>query len=216
MRAMILPFEGKRPKIHPDAFIAQNAVIIGDVEIAADASVWYGCVLRGDVSPIRVGEGTNIQDGTVVHVNAPQKGMPDGMPCHIGANITVGHMAMLHACTLEDGAFVGMRATVMDGAVVEGGAMVAAGALVTPNKVVPTGKIWVGNPAKELRDLSDGEKEYLHFSPRHYVEEAHKYLEAQRQERASEREERQESLREQQAERRERRERLRGDQGRDR
>lgn len=181
MPALILPFEGKRPKIHPDAFIAENATIIGDVEIAADASVWYGCVIRGDVNPIRVGEGTNIQDGTVVHVNAPQKGMPDGMPCYIGANITIGHMAMLHACILEDGAFVGMRATVMDGAVVEGGAMVAAGALVTPNKRVPSGKIWAGNPAKELRDLSEGEREYLLYSPRHYVEEARKCLKFQRQ-----------------------------------
>ena len=179
MPALILPFEGKTPKIHPKAFIAENAVVIGDVEIAAGASVWYGCVLRGDVNPIRIGRNSNVQDGTVIHVNAPQKGMPDGMPTHVGADITIGHMALLHACTLEDGAFVGMRATVMDGAVVEGGAMVAAGALVTPNKRVPKGKIWAGSPAKELRDLSDEEKAYLKFSPAHYVEEAAKYLQAQ-------------------------------------
>ena len=182
MSALILPHDGKSPRIHPDAFIAENAVVIGDVEIAAGASVWYGCVLRGDVNRIFVGENTNIQDGTVVHVDAERDDLPGGLPTLIGADITIGHMALLHACVLEDGCFVGMRATVMDAAVIESGAMVAAGALVTPNKRVPSGELWAGSPAKLMRELSDGEKAFMVDSPARYAGYAQAYLQKQRSE----------------------------------
>src|SRR5208337_2586913 len=134
--------------IHPEAFVAPGAVVIGDVVIGAGSSVWFNCVVRGDVHHIRVGERTNIQDGTVVHVTGGK------FATHIGSDITIGHGCVLHACTLEDGCFIGMGAIILDGAVVESGAMVAAGALVTPGKRVKAGELWAGNPAKLLRPLS--------------------------------------------------------------
>lgn len=167
--AQILPFGGMSPRIDDSAFVAPGAVVIGDVEIGPEASIWYGCVLRGDVAPIRVGARTNIQDGTVIHVNAERGDRPH-MPSLIGADITVGHMALLHACTLEDGAFVGMRAVVMDAAVVESGAMVAAGALLTPNKRVPRGELWAGSPARFARGLGEAELAYFPESVAHYCE----------------------------------------------
>lgn len=181
MPAQIITHNGKTPRVHPDAFIAENAVLIGDVEIAAGASVWYGCVLRADVNRMVVGENTNIQDGTVVHVDAERDDLPGGLPTLIGANITIGHMALLHACVLEDGCFVGMRATVMDAAVIESGAMVAAGALVTPNKRVPGGELWAGSPAKLMRELSEEERAFMVDSPARYAEYAQEYLQRQRE-----------------------------------
>ncbi|HCI45686.1 MAG TPA: gamma carbonic anhydrase family protein [Rhodospirillaceae bacterium] len=169
MAAMILPYKGIMPKIHETAFIAENAVIIGDVEIGAGSGVWYGCVLRGDVNVIRVGENSNIQDGTVVHVSSTTQGT------YIGNNITIGHMALLHACTLEDGCFIGMKACVMDDATVASGAMVGAGAMVTPRKQVPSGQLWLGSPARYARDLSEQERAYLIESPAHYARLAQTY-----------------------------------------
>jgi len=181
MSAFIRPFRGLTPKIHPDAFVAENAVIIGDVEIGAGSSIWYGCVLRGDVNKIRVGCNTNIQDGTVVHVNHDRSGEDyrvsgGGMPTFIGDNVTIGHMALIHACRLDSGSFVGMRAVVMDEAVIETGAMVAAGALVSPKKVVPTGQLWAGAPAKYLRDLRQGDRDYFTYIAGSYVELGETYL----------------------------------------
>lgn len=160
---IILPYKGILPTIHPDAWIAPGAVVIGDVHIGAETNVWFGCVIRGDVCHIRIGERTNIQDGTVVHVTR-EKG-----PTHIGSGITIGHSALIHACTLEDGSFVGMHATVMDNAVVESGAMLAAGGLLTPGKRIPSGELWAGNPAKLFRPLKEEEKTYIGFSEEHYV-----------------------------------------------
>lgn len=157
------------PKIHSAAFIAPGAVVIGDVEIGAETNVWFGCVIRGDVNTIRIGARTNIQDGTVVHVTRKTG------PTVIGSGITIGHSALLHACTLEDNCFVGMRATVMDGAVVESGAMLAAGALVTPGKRIPTGQLWAGSPAKYFRAMTEEEKAYISISAKHYVELAKEY-----------------------------------------
>lgn len=182
MAATILPFEGVWPKIAEDAFIAETAVVIGDVEIGAGASIWYGCVVRGDVNRIRIGARTNIQDGTVIHVNSDPAGdyrqTGGGMPALIGEDITVGHMALLHACTLEPGAFVGMRAVVMDEAVVEGGAMVAAGALVTPGKRVPAGELWAGSPAKRMRELTEAERAHIPDSVQNYARLAAAYRQA--------------------------------------
>jgi carbonic anhydrase/acetyltransferase-like protein (isoleucine patch superfamily) len=174
MPALIKPHENITPRIAPDAFIAETAVVIGDVEIGAAASIWYGCVLRGDSNSIKVGARTNIQDGTVIHVNHEREGAA-GTRTTIGSDVTVGHMALLHACTLEDGSFVGMKACVMDGVVVESGAMVAAGALVTPGKRVKKGELWAGSPAKLMRPLTEKEIAYFTYSAQHYADLAASY-----------------------------------------
>ena len=166
---IILPYRGIMPRIASDAFIAPGAVVIGDVEIGSKANVWFGCVIRGDVQPIRIGERTNIQDGTVIHVTAA------GGPTIIGKGITIGHSALLHACILEDDCFIGMHATIMDKAVVESGAMVAAAALIAPNKRVPKGQIWAGNPGKYLRDLSEKESAFIAESRDNYIALAKEY-----------------------------------------
>ncbi len=166
---IILPYKGIMPKIAGDAFIAPGAVIIGDVEIGSKSNIWFGCVIRGDVNTIRIGERTNIQDATVVHVTRKTG------PTFIGSNVTIGHSALIHAATIEDDSFIGMHATVMDGAVVRSGGMVAAGALVTPNKEVPAGEIWGGNPAKHLRKMRQEEIDFIAISARNYVDLAEEY-----------------------------------------
>ncbi|MDH3242283.1 MAG: gamma carbonic anhydrase family protein [Alphaproteobacteria bacterium] len=168
MTGIIRPFNGVHPKIHETAFVADTAVVIGDVEIGPEASIWYGCIVRGDLNHIRIGARTNIQDGTIIHVDSAGEHW-DGIPTIIGERVNVGHQALLHACTLEDGAFVGMGATVMDDCVVEGGAMVAAGALVTPKKRVLKGELWAGSPARCLRPLKDEEIAYFKFVEDTYV-----------------------------------------------
>lgn len=165
----ILPFEGVRPKIADDVFVAPGAIIIGDVEIGAGSSVWYGCVLRGDVNLIRIGAGSNIQDATVIHVTRRNHGT------FIGDGVLVGHACLIHGCTLEDGAFIGMRATVMDGVVVEGGAMVAAGVLVTPRKRVAKGTLWGGSPAQYMRDLTDEEAANIPAAATRYADLAQRH-----------------------------------------
>ena len=175
MPGIILPFQGVYPKIHEDAFVAETAVVIGNVEIGPGASIWYGCVLRGDINWIRIGRDTNIQDGTVIHVNHDRVG-DGGMPTSIGDEVTVGHMALLHACTVEDRAFIGMRAAVMDQAVVESGAMVAAGALVTPRKRVGSGELWAGTPARRLREMSEADLAEGPYIAKHYRELAAAHL----------------------------------------
>jgi len=174
MSPLILPYKGVRPRIHASVFLA-NATIIGDVEIAEDASIWFGVTIRGDVNAIRIGARTNIQDGTVIHCTG---GLTNTI---IGADVTVGHLALLHGCTLEDRAFVGMQACVMDKAVVESGAMVAAGALVTPGKVVKAGELWAGNPAQKIRDITEKDLAVMEHTIPHYRRLARQYLEEQGQ-----------------------------------
>jgi len=168
---IILPYNGVFPTIHPEAFIAPGAAIIGDVTIGAESNIWFGCVLRGDVMPITVGQRTNIQDGSIVHVTRKTG------PTHIGSNVTIGHQALLHACTVQDDAFIGMGARLLDGAVVESGAMLAAGAMLTPGKQVPTGQLWVGNPAKFFRELNAQERAFIPQSAENYVRHGHEYRE---------------------------------------
>lgn len=167
--AIIQPFHGIFPTIHPSAWIAPGAVVIGDVHIGADTNVWFGTVIRGDVNTIRIGERTNIQDNSTIHVTRVSG------PTFIGSGITVGHNALIHAATLEDGCFFGMGAAILDGAVVESGAFVAAGAVVTPNKRVPTGQMWAGNPAKYFRDLKPEELAFIPQSAQNYIELSRKY-----------------------------------------
>jgi carbonic anhydrase/acetyltransferase-like protein (isoleucine patch superfamily) len=168
----LLPYRGIVPRLGPRVFIAPGARVIGDVEIGADSSIWFGCVVRGDVNVIRIGERSNLQDGSVIHV------AKDGQGTFIGSDITIGHMALLHACSLEDGAFVGMRATIMDDCIVERGGMVAAGALLTPGKRVKSGELWAGTPARKIRELTAADRAALvKLAPR-YVGLAADYLAA--------------------------------------
>jgi carbonic anhydrase/acetyltransferase-like protein (isoleucine patch superfamily) len=166
----LLPYRGILPRIGDRVFVAPGATVIGDVEIGADSSIWFGCVVRGDVNVVRIGERTNLQDGTVVHV------AKEGQGTFIGSDITVGHMALLHACTLEDGAFVGMRATIMDDCLVERGGMLAAGALLTPGKRVRSGELWAGTPAKKIRDLNEHDRQQMAKLAPRYVSLAADYL----------------------------------------
>ena len=168
----ILPFQGRAPKIAADAWVAPGATVIGDVEIGARSSIWFGCIVRGDVNVVRIGRGSNLQDGTIVHVSGREQGT------FIGDGVLIGHACVIHACTVADGAFVGMRACVMDGAVVEGGAMVAAGALVTPGKVVRSGQLWAGSPAKHVRDLTAAEAAYIPAAADRYARYAEEYRRA--------------------------------------
>lgn len=169
MSGLIVPHKGFVPKVDPTAFIAANATLVGDVEIAANASIWFGCILRGDGPGIRVGENSNLQDGTVVHVAAR------GLMTVVGRDVTVGHMVLLHACEVQDGAFVGMHSTVLDGAVIESRAMVAAGALIPPGKIVRTGELWAGNPGRKLRDLTEKDYETFKRIAAGYVKLAESY-----------------------------------------
>ena len=172
---LILPFHGKTPIVHETAFIAPGAVLIGDVEIGPEASVWYGSVLRGDTNAIKVGARSNIQDGTIIHVDDPAI---DGLPTIIGENVLVGHKCMLHGCTVEDEGFVGMCSTMLDGSTVEKGGFLAAGAFLGPGKTVPKGEMWAGLPARKLRDLREGEDKFALGGAAHYVEEARLHSEA--------------------------------------
>lgn len=167
----IIPLNGKTPRIDPSAFIAPGCRIIGDVEIGPDASVWYNCVIRADVNYIRIGARSNIQDGTVIHCDSDKDGS-GGCPTNIGSDVLIGHMAMIHGCTLMDRAFVGLGAIVMDHCVVEGDAMLAAGALLSPGKVVPHRQLWTGRPAKYVRDLSDEAVTGMREGIEHYVHNA--------------------------------------------
>jgi gamma-carbonic anhydrase len=176
-KALILPFKGINPKIHPTACIMPGAVIIGDVEIGEYSSIWPGVVIRGDVNYIRIGKRTNIQDGSIVHVTRPEIAGDTGMTI-IGDNITIGHKVMMHACTLEDACFIGMNSCIIDGAVVKTGGMVAAGAIVTYKKIVPAGEIWAGNPAKLMREMKQSEKDFILQSAQNYVNDAADYINA--------------------------------------
>ena len=171
--ALILPYRGVLPTIHPSAFIAENAVIIGDVRIGPEVGIWYNCVLRGDVSYIEIGARTNIQDGTIIH-----ESRFDG-PTIVGSGVTVGHKALLHACEVQSDSFIGMGAILMDTAVVEAGGMVAAGAMLTGGKRVKAGELWAGSPAKYLRPLKPEEADYIPVSAKNYVELAIEYRDRQ-------------------------------------
>lgn len=171
-QGLILPYQGKSPIVDESCFIAPHASIVGDVEIGKNSNIWYNCVVRGDVNIVRIGEDTNIQDGTVIHVAT------FGQGSFIGDRVTIGHAALIHACTIEDDAFVGMQACVMDDAKVEAGGMLAAGALLTPGKVVPSGQLWAGRPARYVRDLNEDDIKTMKWSWAHYVKLAQQHVES--------------------------------------
>jgi carbonic anhydrase/acetyltransferase-like protein (isoleucine patch superfamily) len=172
----IRPYQNVLPRIDASAYIDPAAHVIGDVEIGADASFWPCAVARGDVHHIRIGARSNIQDGAVLHVTHDGPYSPGGFPLLIGADVTVGHGAILHACTIEDACLIGMHATVLDGALVRRHSMVGAGALVAPGKIVGEGELWLGNPARMMRRLSDEEIERLYYSARQYVKLKDRYV----------------------------------------
>jgi len=165
----LYPFRGRLPQVHETAFVAPSASVIGDVVLGEGASVWYGCVLRGDTMHIHVGARSNVQDGTIVHVARGTK------PAIIGDDVTVGHACIVHACTLKNRAFVGMGATVLDGAVIEEGGMIGAGGLLPPGKVIGPGELWLGSPARFVRVMSAEERAGWDRTTAHYVELAREH-----------------------------------------
>ena len=165
----ILPYLGAYPKIANNCFIAPSANVIGNVTIDEHSSIWFNCVLRGDVAAIKIGKYTNIQDGTVIHVTR------GGFDTNIGSYVTVGHRALLHACTIEDYTMIGMGSIVMDKVVIESGGWVAAGALITPGKIVRKNEVWAGTPAKLMRLLTPEEQEYIKISALNYAKHIAEY-----------------------------------------
>jgi len=165
----IRDFDGRQPSIADNAWVDESAQVIGDVSLGTDVSVWPTTVLRGDVQRITVGARTNIQDGTVVHVTSPSPANPAGFPTRIGAGVTIGHRAIVHACTVGDYCLIGMGAIIMDGAVLGDRCILGAGALVANGKQLEGGYLYVGSPAKRLRELSEEELAFLEHSADHYV-----------------------------------------------
>ena len=165
----IRSFEGITPRIAVSAYIDAAAVVIGDVEIGEDSSIWPMCVVRGDVQRIRIGARTSIQDGTVIHVTHDSRFCPGGQPTSIGNDNTVGHKVILHACTVEDCCLIGMNAVIMDGAVIQSRVIIGAGSVVPPGKILESGYLYVGSPVKQMRPLTEKELEFLPYSAQNYV-----------------------------------------------
>jgi len=174
---MLLRYKEWFPTIEKEVWIAPNATVIGNVEIGAQSSVWFGCVIRGDVHYIKIGERTNIQDLSMIHVTHYKKpDMSDGYPTIIGNDVTVGHRVMLHGCTIEDACLIGMSATILDGAHIGRESIVGAGALVTGGKKFPPRSLILGSPAKVVRTLTEEEVAELYASAKRYVEFKNEYL----------------------------------------
>ncbi len=173
---MIRSFQGIHPKIDPTVFIAETAVIVGDVEIGPQSSIWYNVVARGDVNFIRIGKRTNIQDLSMLHVTHRKNAADPGAPLIIGDDVTVGHSVTLHGCTVENGSFIGMQAIVMDKVTVGEGALIGARALVTEGTSIPPHTLWLGSPARYKRDLTSDEIAWLEKSAGNYVNYALQYI----------------------------------------
>jgi carbonic anhydrase/acetyltransferase-like protein (isoleucine patch superfamily) len=167
---VIRAFNGVRPQLGRGVFLAETCAVIGDVVVGDESSIWFSTVLRGDVMPIRVGARTSLQDGTIVHVTSGFAGTT------IGSDCTIGHAAIIHACTIEDECLIGMGAIVLDGARVGRGSFVGAGALVTPHTDIPPGSFVIGAPARVKRSVDDNEREQIAYGAKHYVELTRAYL----------------------------------------
>ncbi|MFB2532572.1 gamma carbonic anhydrase family protein [Paracoccus sp. p3-h83] len=165
---MIFELDGHRPQIAEDAFVAHDANLIGKIVVGPRASIWFGCTLRGDNEVIKVGDGSNLQENVVCHTDM-------GFPLVIGANCTIGHKAMLHGCTIGDGALIGMGATILNGAMIGEGCLIGAGALVTEGKVIPPGSLVMGAPGKVVRDLDEAARQRLIASALHYQHNAARF-----------------------------------------
>ena len=165
----IRSFKGHNPSLGKGVFVDHSAVIIGDVEIGEDSSVWPNTVIRGDMHHIRIGSRCSIQDGSVLHITHASDYNPGGYPLIIGNEVTIGHMAMLHGCTVGSQVLIGMQAMIMDGAVVEDKVVIGAGTLVPPGKTLKSGYLYVGRPAKAARPLTDKEMSYFSYTAGNYV-----------------------------------------------
>ncbi len=163
-QARLLSFGGRTPTLGACAWVAPGAVLVGDVTLGADSSVWYGCVVRGDVNAIRIGARSNVQDGSVLHVTRER------FDTEVGDEVTIGHRAVVHGCRVGDGALIGIGAVVLDGAVIGEGALVGAGAVVTPGKTIPPRSLVVGTPARVIRTLEDADLEKHRQQALLYVE----------------------------------------------
>src|SRR3989344_5068079 len=172
----IRSYKGVLPKLGARVYVDEQAAVIGDVVIGDDSSIWPMCSVRGDVNFIRIGVRTNIQDGTVIHVTHHHEGAPGGRPTIIGDDVTGGHLCILHACTIENRCLIGMGSVVMDDAVLREGLILGAGSLVTEGKQLEGGYLWLGRPAKKVRELSEEEKSWFDYSARHYVDLKNDYL----------------------------------------
>ena len=173
---MIRKFNNILPVIHKTAYIDEQATIIGDVKVGEDSALWPQSVARGDINKIVIGRRTNIQDGSVLHVTPTGEFCPSGYPLYIGDDVTVGHSAIIHACTIKNTVLIGMGSIILDGAIINSECMLAAGALVGPGKELESGFLYVGSPAKKLRKLSDKELEFLIYSAKGYVDLKNQYL----------------------------------------
>ena len=165
---MIYDFEGHIPKLHPDSWVASNAVIIGKVELKKDSNIWFNVTIRGDVDPIIVGEGSNVQDGSVIHTDP-------GCPTIIGKNVTIGHLVMLHGCVIEDDCLIGIGSTILNKAKVGKNSIIGANALITENKVIPERSLVLGSPGKIVRQVTDEEIRSIKENADHYVANYKKY-----------------------------------------
>lgn len=172
----IRPFRQHLPQCADGVYIDDSAVVIGDVVLAQDVSVWCCTVIRGDVNAIRIGARSNIQDGSVLHVGRASATHPQGYPLIIGEDVTVGHKVLLHGCTIGERVLVGMGAIILDGAEIESDTIIGAGSLVPPRKKLAGGFLYMGSPAQAVRELNDGERAFLKQSAEHYVKLAHEYL----------------------------------------
>jgi carbonic anhydrase/acetyltransferase-like protein (isoleucine patch superfamily) len=166
----IRKFEQFTPQVAATAFVDESAVVTGNVTIGADSSIWPMCSVRGDIHSIEIGERTNIQDGSILHVTHDSEFAPGGNALAIGNDVTVGHNAVVHACTVEDLCLIGMGSVLLDGSTVKSGVIVGAGSLVPPGKELEGGYLWLGSPVKRVRELTEKEKAFLHYSARHYVD----------------------------------------------
>ena len=174
---MIYKFKEWTPALGENSWIAPSADVVGNVTMGEECSIWFGCVVRGDVHYIKIGDRTNIQDLSMIHVTHYKKeDMSDGNPTVIGSDVTIGHRVMLHGCTIEDACLIGMSATILDGAVIGRESIVGAGALVTKNKVFPPRSLIMGSPAKAVRTLSDEEVQELYASAKRYVKFKNDYI----------------------------------------
>jgi carbonic anhydrase/acetyltransferase-like protein (isoleucine patch superfamily) len=166
---VIKPHKGIKPAVDPSAWVADNAMVIGDAHLAADSSIWYGTVVRADVGVIRIGKGSNIQDNSVIHVETGK------WDCAVGDYVTVGHRVMLHGCQVGDGALVGIGAIVLNGATIGAGSIIGAASLVTQGMKIPPGVLALGSPCRVKRELTAEEKEHLQVSALHYIELAREH-----------------------------------------
>ena len=173
---MIRSFNNIEPKIDKTAYVDEQSTVIGNVTIGKDSAIWPQVVVRGDINSIKIGDRTNIQDGSILHVTHASEFCPSGYALSIGNDVTVGHSAVIHACTIKDTVLIGMGSIILDGATINSECMLAAGSLVGPGKELESGYLYVGSPAKKLRELSERELDFLLYSAKGYVDLKNQYM----------------------------------------